>query len=416
MRVVLPFSFAIHQINSETRQKTNEHRMNLSVESRVKAHISTPYIDADGRGVEGAYAADYADCMKTPEEFRRIQNGQGADDALAKQLEEHCAALVERSKVFRKVMEDREAERKRGLAADAASSGIAVSAQRAHQIELDRDCDSAALDAAYHKRLESDLDMDRYLRLLVKSEESKARDLEESVAQRHSKLREAAEAARQQQRIALDDEKRRQAHLSGLKERMELEIAQQDEARCLRALNAQRKAELDDILRRRDREAQLALEHTRIRVAQDVEARQWELVKRQAIDSAERAAAEVQKQQGALAHLVVEQEHTREAQLYEEMRALQASFEQRALELQSCIKNKYQVGSYLEKLMLAAKATAEKDKEIFHGLQLLHVATMLPSALTSPSLPAYEGPTTRTIGVLTSVSEPIKPTGKRGQR
>ncbi|CUI14819.1 Hypothetical protein, putative [Bodo saltans] len=387
--------------------------MNLSVESRVKAHISTPYIDADGRGVEGAYAADYADCMKSPAEFFRIQNGQGADDALAKQLEDHCASLVERSKVFRKVMEEREAERKKNLASDAASRGVAVSAQRVYQIELDRDSDNAKLDTAYHKRLESDMDMDRYMRLLVKSDEAKARDLEESVAARHARLREVAAAARQHQRAALDDEKRRREHLSGLKERMELDIAQQEEAKRARALEAQRKAELDDILLQRERESQLALEQTRIHVQQEIDRRNWELIKSNAVNASERAASEVCKQQEALAHLVVARESVKEEQLYNEMRELQYSFESGALELQSWIKEKYQVGSYLEKLMVAAKATAEKDKEMFHGLQLLQSATMFPSSLTSKAIPAYDGPTTRTIGVLTTVSEPVKSVSKK---
>jgi hypothetical protein len=382
--------------------------MNLSVESRVKAHISTPYIDADGRGVEGAYAADYADCMKTPAEFFRIQNGQGADDALAQQLEDHCASLVERSKVFRKVMEEREAERKKSLAFDAASRGVVVTAQREHQIELDRDADNAKLDSAYHKRLESDIDMDRYMRLLVKSDEAKTRDLEESVAARHARLREIASAARHHQRSALDDEKRRQAHLAGLKERMELDITQQEEAKRARELENQRKVELDVIRLQRERESQLALEQTRIHVQQDIDRRNWEQVKNNAINASERAAREVRNQQEALAHLVVDQESAKEEQLYTEMRALQSSFELRALELQAWIKNKYQVGSYLEKLMVAAKATAEKDKLMFHGLQLLQSATMLPSSLTSTATPAYDGPTTRTIGVLTTVSEPIK--------
>lgn len=390
--------------------------MNLSVESRVKAHISTPYIDADGRGVEGAYAADYADCMKSPAEFHRILNGHGADDALALQLEQHCASLIERSKVFRKVMEEREGERKKGLAADAASRGVAVAAQRVHQIELARDADNARLDAAYHKRLESDLDMDRYMRLLVKSDEAKTRDQEESVASRHAKLRDAASAARSHQRAAISDELRRREHIQGLKERLEMDIAAQEESKRADALERQRKSELDAIFLLREREAQLALERTRIRVQQDVEHRNWEQVKHNAISAAERAAAQVCKQEEELARLVAHQEDLKEEKLYSEMRALQSAYETRALELQSWIKSKYRVGSYLETLMAAAKATAEKDKEIFHGLQLLQSATMNPSSLTSPAIPAYDGPTTRSIGILTTVSEPIKPVAKKSVR
>jgi hypothetical protein len=389
--------------------------MNLSVESRVKAHISTPYIDADGRGVEGAYAADYADCMKSPAEFRRIQDGQGVDDALAHQLESHCAALVERSKVFHKVMQEREAERKKSLAADAASRGVTVSAQREHQIELDRDGDSAKLDAAYHKRLESDLDMDRYMRLLVKSDEAKARDQEERIASRHQQLRDKANAARQHQTAALEDERRRREHLSGLRERLEMELAIQDEAKRARAIDAQRNAELAALLEERKRASQLAMEQLRIRVAQDIENREWEQVKKRAIDAAQCAADEVHKQQEALAQLVIGQHGAREEELYKEMRDLQTEFEQRALELQSWIKNKYKMGSYLEKLMVAAKASAEKDKTIFYGLRLLQSATLHPSSLTSPSLPTYDGPTTRTIGILTTVSEPVKGAGKKSR-
>ena len=43
--------------------------MQISVENRVKAHISTCYSDADGRGTQFAFATDYADCMKPLKNF-----------------------------------------------------------------------------------------------------------------------------------------------------------------------------------------------------------------------------------------------------------------------------------------------------------------------------------------------------------
>lgn len=389
--------------------------MNLSVESRVKAHISTSYIDADGRGCERVFATDYADCMKSPAEFQRIQNGQGEDDALVKQLEEHCANLVERSKIFRKAMDEREASRKKALATEAASSGVAVSAQRALQIELDRDADSAKMDAAYHRRLESDLDMDRYLRLLVKSDEAKVRDQEEGVTSRHAQLKARAEAAKKFQRDALESEKRSTEHLEGLEARLVLQFAQQEEARRAQQLIDDQRKELDAMKTQRARDAELQLERTKIRVAQEIESRHWEDVKRKALASASHAALVVTQHDEALTTLVVSQEGAKEEALYQEMRRLQSEYEQRALELQQHIKSKYQVGSYLEHLMTAARATAERDKEMFHGLQLLQSATMHPSSLTSSATPAYSGPTTRTIAVLTTVSEPIRPLKKGGK-
>lgn len=382
--------------------------MNLSVESRVKAHISTPYIDADGRGVEGAYAADYADCMKSPDDFREIQLGGGKDDALLKELEERCAALVERSKQFHNAILEREAERCKQRASEASQLGAHVQMLRAAQIEVERAEDSAKLDQAYHKRLESELDMDRYLRLLVKSNEAKLRDKEESVTERHARLREKAKLAREAQQLALHDEQRRADHLNAIQEKILVKLAREHEEREAEEIHRQMRDEYASIVKQRKRDAELALKEQEIRMAQEVDSLSWAQLRDKAVDAAQHAANELAEKNRTLAQIVMAENEAKEAQLYAEMKELQSRYESKALELQKEIKSKYKVGSYLEHLMKAAKGTAEREKKMFHGLTLLQNATMKPSQLTPVTAPQYTGPATKSIAVLTTISEPIK--------
>lgn len=386
--------------------------MNLSVESRVKAHISTPYIDADGRGTEGAYAADYADCMKSPAEFQEILRGGGKDDALLAQLEAHCAALVERSKVFHVTMEQREAARKKAFAAAAAECSGSVQSVREEQIERDRGLDSAKLDAAYHKRLESELDMDRYLRLLAKSDEAKVRDREERVTDRHAKLKARAQAATASQQAAVAEEKRRSQHLEGLKERILLELAHQAHEREREEIEARRQQEWAELQKQRQRECECNIAKSLIRAAQEADSLNWARARDKAIADAQHAAAVLAEKKRTEAQLVIAKQQELEGAAYSSIKHLQRELELHAVELQGSVKQHYGVGSHLERLMQAARATAEVSKTTFHGLALLRDATLKPSALTPDTSPSFTGQATRTIGTLTNVSEPIRPTSK----
>lgn len=383
--------------------------MNLSVESRVKAHISTPYIDADGRGVEGAYAMDYADCMKPPEEFKQILNGGGKDDALLRELESHCSALVERSKAFRKAMDDIEAQRQKGLAAEAAAMGGAIAETRDRQMEEARHVDSANLDAAYHKRLESDLDMDRYMRMLVKSDEAKVRDHEESVASRHSRLKSLAAAAKASQRAALDDDARKKQHLEGIRERIAMELAAAEQQKEAAELAQQQLEELQSILQQHAREGELRQQQTLLRASQEAESMSWAAARDRAIAATAFVNQCVVENNKKLAQLRMSEEAKLESEQYDLLKDLQSAFESRALAIQRIVKDRFQVGSFLERLMQAAKVTAEKDKHPFHGLSALLGATMAPSSLTPLTKPTFDGPQTRSVAVLTTVSEPLRP-------
>ena len=379
--------------------------MQISVENRVKAHISTSYIDADGRGTQFAFATDYADCMKPPEEFRRILAGEGADDKLALQLEAHCAAVIERSKKFQESVQQLEDDRVRKRAEDAAEVTQETHDARKQHIMMERAKDAAALDNAYHKRLESDLDMDRYIRMLTKSSEEIVRDHEESVSQRHAKLKARSAAVRAAQTEAKEQLVQRQQHLHNLEERLQTEAVRQQEAREVEQLDRQAREEYERIVVDRERDATLQRELAQIRRAKEAEMSAWQQKRQETIDARQKASDSEKHHFAEQAALDMEDQRKNEDVSYERLKALQQRHEEEAVLIQALLRQHHGTGTYLEHLMSAAKATADKSHQSFMGLRLLQGATMTPSMLTPPVGPAPV--TTRSIAVITNVSEPI---------
>lgn len=387
--------------------------MELSVESRVKAHISTSYIDVDGRGTQAAYAADYADCMKPPEEFRRILAGDGADDRLAMELEAHCAAVVERSKKFQEAVQECERARVKQRAEEAAEVSAETHAARKHSIMVERAKDAATLDNAYHKRLESDLDMDRYLRLLTKSSEEIIRDHEEAVTNRHAKLKARSAAVRAAQAEARAQVQQSQQHLHNLEQRLLAEAVRQQEEREVTALQNKAKQEYEQIVTDRERDAILQRELAQIRRAKEQELAKWEEHRQATVDAREKASHAEQFHFARQASLDMEDNHKAEDLSYERLKALQQKHEEEAILIQELLKEHHGTGSYLEYLMSAAKGTAEKTHDSFLGLRLLQGATLAPSMLTAHVAPTPV--TTKSVAVITNVSEPIS-SGKKPSR
>ena len=388
--------------------------MNLSVESRVKAHISTPYIDADGRGTQNVFASDYADCMKSPAEFARIQRGGGEDEVLLRELEYRHAQVVRKTQEFRDAVTQREAARLRAKAADAAALASSIDGQRAVQREDDRQRESAALDEAYHNRLESDDAMEKYERLLHESAESQLHRREVDVAERHKKLELIAKRTKDQQRQVIDDQKRRDDHLHDIEQRM-VQAALDSQRRCeTEREETERKAAVARSIADRMRQEKLQRDIDEVRRSAELEQETAAAAHRRKVADEQQALQAVTFHVKAQLDLSSRQAESSTAESYERLRLLQIQHEEAAQLIKLELQKHCGRGSFLEVLMATARDKSESDGSIFHGLDLLCNATLKPSATTPSIMPVAEGARApKSVGTMTDAAAPRTPPATR---
>jgi hypothetical protein len=386
--------------------------MEISVESRVKAHISTPYIDADGRGTQGAFAVDYADCMKSPLEFSKIQHGAGEDHQLLQQLEDRHAEVTRKAKQFHESLKQREADRLQGKVVSAAALADSIGVQRELQREEAQKKESAALDEAYHHRLDSDEAMNKYEGLLRESTESKLRRKEVEVRARHDRLAQLAQQGREHQARVIEQQRMRDARIHGIEERM-----------VRQALEERRRQEAAEAERERREAVARAIAERNLQenVAKDVDAlRRAAAAEEERIASLHRrkVAEEQQVLQTVATHskqqhdLAMRQTEGSIHASYERLRSLQLDHEAavRLLQLEIERHSNCSKGSFLEVLMASAREASEADGKLFRGLDLLCNATLKPSAVTPGVLPASEAARVpRSVGTMTDAAAPRTP-------
>jgi hypothetical protein len=348
--------------------------------------------------------------MRSPREFNEILSGAGKEDVLLQQLEEHCSNLIQRSCEFQAEIRRLEEERRRKVTEEAQQRTSHVHEMRKNEIEKGRKNDELALDDAYRKRMESEQSMTHYQKLLRPSAESVARDHEEAVNRRHERLRDLAKQAQRSQQntiAAVEEQKQRMENLQEKMLAAELCRIQEKEEREIRE-HARRQYEEISLVRRREEE--IAKERTRIRIAAELEMADWAKRRDAALERESQAFETLTTAQRAREKLLIDESVAKEKNHYEAMKSLQLELEKHTLSLQHDIQKYNHTSEYLEYLMRAAHCTAESKKVKFHGLGLLRDSTLKPSVLTPPTLPEFSGAARRTIGTLTTVSEPIKPT------
>lgn len=381
--------------------------MEISVESRVKAHISTAYINADGRGTENTYAVDYADCMKSPAEFAKIQAGVGEDHLLLQDLERRHAEVMRKSKEFEESLKQREAARLQGKVKGAAALATAIDAQRLQMREDAQQKESAALDAAYHHRTANDEAMAKYESLLCESAESKLRRKEVEVRQRHERLAALASQGRQQQAKAVEQQQQRDSRIRGIEDRtvreaLDARQRQEDAAVQARAAAAARRAIAD-----RTFQAQVAKDVDALQQAARDEEERIQALHRRKVAEEQQVLAAVALRSKQQHDLAMRQAEGKICASYDRLRSLQLEHEAAAQLIQLEIQRNCNcdAGSFLEVLMLSARDASEAEGKLFHGLDLLCNATLQPSVGTPGVLPAAEAARVpRSIGTMTDAT------------
>mgnify|MGYP001562650021 CR=1 FL=1 len=87
---------------------------------------------------------------------------------------------------------------------------------------------------------------------------------------------------------------------------------------------------------------------------------------------------------------------------YEKLKKLQLEFESHAHDIAERLKRETKgTGLALTALMTAASAVASRERIVFHGLEVLHQATLRPSCLTAPVMPVSKQPTLKSVGCQT---------------
>lgn len=246
--------------------------MQLSVESLIKAHLSTAYIDASGDGTVNTYAKDYAACMLPPEEFRNITEENGS--MLVDEEEGKLLAITNHMKTFRATVDERELDRCVQRTLTSVETTKEVSNQRQSTHEKHKMEEDTLVEEAFRRRNDSELDANRFVLLSRPTEESLTRVKEHTVRERHDRLaalaKESRETQRQAQEHALYLEKKLQtshqrshaAELKRMQEREALDIQHKAWNEYQQLIGERQKATelaIAQDKQRSDAEAQMAL-------------------------------------------------------------------------------------------------------------------------------------------------------------
>jgi hypothetical protein len=384
--------------------------MSLGVAARVKAHISTAYIDADGRGVralDGTGVSDRPDCMLSPAEFHARTRADAAPAAASigpssrgarqttvealREAETHAATVSEQLERRRN---DTAEQERLWLQKDwqaVAAALFAVRQRRQERRDADRQELRAKLDRAYAKRGESGAAMAQFLALSRDTTATELRDREETAMADYVALHDRRE------RIMVESAKRAEEQATR-EEREHTVVTAVREARATAqreaaALEAKRlfEKELAKVAEVRRRNQELQRQRDAIQLREDVERGVWR-GKADRLVEAETHLAQVATSKEQALHMLVNAH--RENQIgarYGELKKLQLEFERHAAEIAILLQRETKgTGVALELVMAAAKDTAKKKRTIFHGLELLATATYVPSGITPTTAPAMD--------------------------
>jgi len=159
----------------------------LSTAARVKAHISTAYIVADGRGTRPLPGLN---CLLPPAQFRALEAAEARDLAAELDAVERRAAAVDARLDARRASRDAQVRQQLlAEAADARTACDAVAASRAARIVASRRADQETLDAAYARRLEGPDALAKFEMLSKATPLQLVREREADVADRMARLR-----------------------------------------------------------------------------------------------------------------------------------------------------------------------------------------------------------------------------------
>lgn len=382
----------------------------------MKAHISTPYIDADGRGTRGAYAKDEAACMLDPAAFRALEGGgPAADSKLLSTLEVGERAVFSRAEDKSANIRAAEAQRVAAGNAAAADEMEAVGQRRAAAREAGREADANEHFLLYQRRNESERALQAFENSLKPSAEATVRDREESVGRRHRELmalRQRANA-RQTDAISAEDSRRAAAVAQG-EAALARKLSEQAEADRA-AMVESCKAEFEAIVRERERQTQIRRLEESVRLKQEVQFSLWARGRDEALATAQRLSEAATAAEQAAHEAELEAHNAIADRSYGAMKALHARLEAMCATLAVEINKVNKSGSCLGMLMAVAKEKATARGVPFRALCRVCEGTYAPTVYTPEVVPRPEV-LSATVACQTNVSEPVRPVSQQKGR
>ena len=405
-----------HFLSEKSKANTS---MNLSVAARVKAHISTPYIDADGRGTQGAYSSEYAECMRSPSEFHASQLGLGEIERALTTTETKSVVVEESLRQKVESIRRQDVTYTRSRIDQAKDHNEVMEASRAKTIDEDQNAEAVRLNTLFKRRDESESAMAAFESALKESDESKLRTREEAVRSRHSKLADLKIRAKVVQEDAARLEQERRA-----------ESTRANEAFVLKKINAIREADrvaieeaartqYESIVSDRAREAQLRKDEEAIRLRDALQTAAWSRDRKDALQRAERASEVALKAQRAMDDAEMEAAKLETNRSYEKMLEVHARLHALTAQLERDILELNGKRTSLNLLMGAARDVATARGVIFHGLKAVCDGTYVPGPYTPDVPPVPPKDMFKAVGSQTLVSEPVNGVPspvRRGQR
>lgn len=303
----------------------------LSVDSRVKAHISTMYICADGRGprnIDGSLRSRNSRppaCLLSPAEFHAMQlqtineRAGSTSDSLLGQSERNLADVESRLRALDQSRALALKELHRGDGATVAPRMQSILDERREGRKAAKEADRAALAHSYIHRNDGPEAWKSYLENSKPSDAAKLRELEDEVHARRKALTDLARISTGAQVLAIENRKNLADHEHRVKTQLEV-VARQQESLDERATRQrQSEAELRQLNDQRAQEMILRREMDRSNAELDGKLAIWESRAVTAVLK-QREFHEVRLQKEKIvAHLL---ERSKQAQVAEDLRAV----------------------------------------------------------------------------------------------